>query len=143
MESDSHESMPRRQTWTFCLESHGTTAGVFTYRSEPYLTQIFCCSNFSDDHVMLQPPEAQANASQEFVPMVWGASSISELSSWCPLDGSTALLGFNEPNLRQQSNLSAAEACELWPTVRAAARKYGLKLGSPAANYCVPGEPNL
>ena len=71
--------------------------------------------------------------------MVWGAKAVDELSSWSPSEGSSVLLGFNEPNLRKQSNLSAAEACLLWPTLQAAAKQRGFKLGSPAANHCVPG----
>jgi DNA-binding beta-propeller fold protein YncE len=76
---------------------------------------------------------------QEFVPMVWGAHTMHELPSFVPLPGSAHLLGFNEPNLRSQSNLSAARACELWPTVTAFAAAHGLRMGSPAANHCTPG----
>ena len=65
------------------------------------------------------------------------------LGDWTAHSSTTHLLGFNEPNLRHQSNLTAKQACKLWPTVTAAARKHGLKLGSPAANHCKPGGGGL
>ena len=46
------------------------------------------------------------------------------------------LLGFNEPNIVTQSNLTAAEACDQWPLLEAAAAKKNLSLGSPAVNHC-------
>merc|ERR1719453_379897 len=55
-----------------------------------------------------------------------------------PRATSTALLGFNEPNLRSQANLTAAEACAAWPTLTAFAAASGLRLGSPAVDYCTP-----
>jgi hypothetical protein len=77
-------------------------------------------------------------AKQEYVPMVWGRKKNAELASFTPLATSTAILGYNEPNLRSQSNLTAAAACSLWPTVLTFAKKHKLRVGSPAANHCNP-----
>lgn len=46
------------------------------------------------------------------------------------------LLGFNEPNFFEQADLSAAEAAAEWPQVEAVAKQHGLKIVSPAVNYC-------
>jgi len=70
--------------------------------------------------------------------MAWGAGSIAELGGWVPHPTTKVLLGFNEPNLRHQSNLSAQEACSHWPALLKATRRHGLRLGSPAANHCSP-----
>ena len=88
----------------------------------------------------LEPPAPYANDSyaQEFVPMVWGADATDDLASFEPRATSTALLGFNEPNLRSQANLTAAKACAAWPTLTAFAAASGLRLGSPAVDYCTP-----
>ena len=75
---------------------------------------------------------------QEFVAMVWGSGVVPELESWSPHPSTTALLGFNEPNLYTQANLTAAAACALWQPVLTAAKKHKLHVGSPAANHCKP-----
>jgi hypothetical protein len=64
---------------------------------------------------------------------------MSELVSFVPLTTSKAILGFNEPNLHSQSNMTAAAACELWPAIVAFAKRHKLRVGSPAANHCTPG----
>ena len=90
------------------------------------------------DWGLTTPSSEFNNAAQEFVPMLWGKGSLAKLDGFAPGNGTTSLLGFNEPNLHTQSNLTATAACELWPTVLEAAKKHGLKVGSPAANYCIP-----
>lgn len=77
-----------------------------------------------------------AGLNVEFAPMIWdetryaGASSIPS--------GVKTLLGFNEPNFFAQANLSAAQAAAEWPKVEQIARDRGLKLASPAVNFCGP-----
>jgi len=89
----------------------------------------------------LNPPAGDAGGTfdQEFVAMAWGAKQADAIASWVPHSSTKHLLGFNEPNLRHQSNLTAAQACAKWPLLRAAATKHGMALGSPAANHCKPG----
>jgi hypothetical protein len=67
-----------------------------------------------------------------FVPMIWGSSS---LHSTLPA-GSKYVLGFNEPNFKSQSNLTAAQAAADWPSVEAAAKTVGALIVSPAVNFC-------
>merc|ERR1719270_892239 len=58
--------------------------------------------------------------------MIWSGSRINDVNS-LP-SGSDWLLGFNEPNLASQSNMSPQECASLWPKLEATGRK----LVSPA-----------
>ena len=50
------------------------------------------------------------------------------------------LLGFNEPNLTDQANMTPAQAAAIWSPVVALAKELNLKLVSPAMNYgTLPG----
>lgn len=86
-------------------------------------------------------PLLDANAlptSVRFTPMLWGSRALTDIGT-APLAVSDTLLGFNEPNFYSQANLSPAQAAALWPQVEAAAKASGLKLVSPAVNYCGGG----
>jgi hypothetical protein len=72
----------------------------------------------------------------EFAPMIWDETRYSGASS-IP-SGAKTLLGFNEPNFFAQANLSAAQAAAEWPKLEQIARDRGLKLASPAVNFCGP-----
>jgi hypothetical protein len=68
--------------------------------------------------------------------MVWGGSfDVDKLAATIPA-GARYLLTFNEPNFGTQSNLTPAAAAALWPKIEALATKRGLKIVSPALNYC-------
>jgi Glycosyl hydrolase catalytic core len=72
----------------------------------------------------------------EFVPMVWGGTfDVTTLEQQVPKDAKY-LLTFNEPNFGTQSNLTPAEAAALWPEIEAFASSRGMKIVSPALNYC-------
>lgn len=43
-------------------------------------------------------------------------------------------LGFNEPNFKNQANMTPAQAAEEWPRVQALCKELGLKIVSPAVN---------
>jgi len=88
----------------------------------------------------LTPHPNMTTGVQEFVPMVWGAKKTEDLPTWMPPPRSTALLGFNEPNLHGQANLTPAQACAKWGMVLDAAKKHRLQVGSPAANHCHPNK---
>jgi hypothetical protein len=72
----------------------------------------------------------------EFAPMIWDETRYGNASS-IP-SGAKTLLGFNEPNFFAQANLSAAQAAAEWPKVQQIAQSRGLKLASPAVNFCGP-----
>jgi hypothetical protein len=85
-------------------------------------------------------PESAVSGSyrgvMEFVPMIWDETRYASASS-IP-SGAKTLLGFNEPNFFAQANLSAAQAAAEWPKVQQIARDRGMKLASPAVNFCGP-----
>jgi RNA polymerase sigma factor (sigma-70 family) len=69
---------------------------------------------------------APANAS--YVPMIWGAASVTAATLAQVSGEGHVLLGFNEPDLGSQSNMTVAQALDLWPKLMAT----GMTLGSPA-----------
>ena len=80
-----------------------------------------------------------ATAGIEFVPMAWGSGAIGALAAGIcqAATGPTlALLGFNEPNFPDQSNLTPDAAAELWPSLEEAATDAGVPvLVGPAMNF--------
>ncbi|HEX8107440.1 MAG TPA: glycosyl hydrolase [Kofleriaceae bacterium] len=74
------------------------------------------------------------NVGISFVPMIWGRDFLGKA---IPAD-SKFLLGFNEPNFHEQSNLTAKDAAARWPSVQAQARTTGAAIVSPAVNFCAP-----
>jgi hypothetical protein len=68
----------------------------------------------------------------EFVPMIWGAQFANAVEiARAKSTGSTNLLGFNEPDHRDQSRLTVEQALDLWPILE----QSGLRLGSPATSF--------
>lgn len=74
----------------------------------------------------------------EFVPMTWNGSFDEEkLKSYLTLHPEAKyLLAFNEPNFKDQANLTPSAAAALWPKLEAIAKTYSLKIVAPAVNYC-------
>lgn len=71
-----------------------------------------------------------------YVPMVWGPGAATDDTIAKLKEGKTSgrfdsLLGYNEPELAEQSNTSVADAIKLWPRLM----DTGLRLGSPAVAY--------
>lgn len=65
--------------------------------------------------------------------MVWGSGN--DLNGPIP-QGSSYLLGFNEPNFANQSNLTPQQAAQDWPAVQALAQAQGIPIASPGVNFC-------
>jgi len=64
----------------------------------------------------------------QFVPMIWGAGSVTAATLRQVRHEGHYLLGFNEPDMSGQSNLTVSRALRLWPRLMAT----GMSLGSPA-----------
>jgi Glycosyl hydrolase catalytic core len=62
-----------------------------------------------------------------FVPMIWGASSVTASTLATAKKNGTVLLGFQEPDLADQANMSVNQALDLWPKLEAT----NMRLGSP------------
>jgi hypothetical protein len=72
----------------------------------------------------------------EFVPQIWGASNVTTQNINALKAAQAAgtykyLLGFNEPDVAGQSNMTVAQAISLWPQLMST----NLILGSPAPSY--------
>ncbi len=63
-----------------------------------------------------------------FVPMIWGAGSVTAATLQEVRHEGRYLLGFNEPDNAGQANMTVAQALRLWPRLMAT----GMQLGSPA-----------
>ncbi|HEV7655131.1 MAG TPA: glycoside hydrolase family protein [Mycobacteriales bacterium] len=67
----------------------------------------------------------------EFVPMIWGSADTDAATIARAKASGSTLLGFNEPDLAGQAQLSVDTALSLWPTLQAT----GMRLGAPAVAY--------
>ncbi|WP_367867698.1 glycosyl hydrolase [Pedobacter sp. WC2423] len=81
-------------------------------------------------------PMQNAPQNCEFVPMFWGRSNVSDTNiayaKQLGVQGKAKyILGFNEPDLGDQSNLSVQDALAAWPELES----IGLPLGSPATAW--------
>jgi hypothetical protein len=74
----------------------------------------------------------------DFVPMAWNGSfnETSLRNFYANHPEAKFLLGFNEPNLIAQANMTPSEAAAEWPNLEAIADDYGLELVGPAVNWC-------
>ncbi|WP_333771192.1 glycoside hydrolase family protein [Streptomyces sp. IBSBF 2435] len=66
-----------------------------------------------------------------FVPMIWGGASADASALAQAKKAGPYLLGFNEPDMSAQSNMTVDQALSLWPKLESA----GKVLGSPAVAY--------
>lgn len=75
----------------------------------------------------------------QFVPMIWGHANVTakELDA-AKACGAGVLLGFNEPNVHPQSNMTVEQAIADWPKLMAT----GLRLGSPAPGWGDDTDPH-
>lgn len=67
----------------------------------------------------------------EFVPMIWGAKSVTSATLAEAKGQGSVILGFNEPDMAAQANMSVDQALDLWPQLQAT----GARLGSPSPAY--------
>ncbi|MDP9791675.1 RNA polymerase sigma factor (sigma-70 family) [Catenuloplanes nepalensis] len=77
------------------------------------------------------PDQVKAPSGVEFVPMIWGRDSVNAGTLAQAKANGRTLLGFNEPDLGEQANMTVEQALELWPQLQAT----GLRLGSPSVAY--------
>ena len=77
-------------------------------------------------------------ANVDFVPMTWnGGYNAQQLRQFLAAHPNVKyLLAFNEPNFKDQANMTPSQAAAAWPALQAIADEYNLKLVSPAPNWC-------
>lgn len=72
----------------------------------------------------------------EFIPMCWNGVNAEALKSFYSSHPEVKyILGFNEPNFKQQANLTPTQAAAKWPLIESIASLYNLKIVGPAMNY--------
>ncbi|MBF4160247.1 glycosyl hydrolase [Nocardioides acrostichi] len=109
----------------------GAGAGVGVWQ-ERGVTQALRRSHATWYHAWTaEPPGYIGTTKARFVPMMWGAGSLTDDELAAAAEHGPWLLGFNEPDLASQSNLSVGEALDLWPRLEST----GLRLVSPAVAY--------
>jgi Glycosyl hydrolase catalytic core len=64
----------------------------------------------------------------EFVPMIWDEKHVNPKDLATVKRSGKVLLTFNEPDMKNQANMTVEEALNLWPQLQAT----GIRLGSPA-----------
>lgn len=67
----------------------------------------------------------------EFVPMIWGPGSVTDAELNQAKALGTTLLGFNEPDMAGQANMTVDRALDLWPRLQST----GMRLGAPAVAF--------
>lgn len=78
-----------------------------------------------------QHPGIKTPPGVTFVPMIWGPGSVTPTELARAKAAGPYLLGFNEPDLAEQSNMDVEQALDLWPQLEAT----GAVLGSPAVAW--------
>ncbi|KAJ7069623.1 hypothetical protein C8F01DRAFT_976322 [Mycena amicta] len=91
----------------------------------------------------LNPPAYLASSGIEYIPMQWGAADIENLAVTVKGLGAKTVLGFNEPDFDQQSNINATFAAELWMQYIEPLKADGVRLGAPAISSGASGPPWL
>ncbi|MCB0549596.1 MAG: carbohydrate-binding protein [Phaeodactylibacter sp.] len=77
------------------------------------------------------------NYDVDFTPMAWNSAGISGVENWAGQDANVRyVLGFNEPNFRDQANMTPSQAAAAWPALQAIAQAHELEIVGPAVNYC-------
>jgi RNA polymerase sigma factor (sigma-70 family) len=98
-------------------------AGVDTALSESGASWYY---TWSTTHSGISGP-----AKVGFVPMIWGPGAVTPTALAQARSAGPYLLGFNEPDMAAQSNMTVDRALQLWPQLQAT----GAVLGSPAVAY--------
>lgn len=80
------------------------------------------------------PSPAGIDSSLDYVPMVWG-SSLAGLNNLGSVGEVHYLMGFNEPDMADQANMTVVAALERWPQIQAAADSHSMLLGSPSTSH--------
>lgn len=117
----------------------GVSQNGFTYAEEITALTPGVCWYYNWDEIPseIDMPVVGPGTDMEFCPMAWGSTfDEQELRNYLTEHpGVKYLLGFNEPNFKNQANMTPAQAVEVWPRLEAIAEEFGLGLVGPAVNY--------
>ncbi|MDD4968999.1 MAG: glycosyl hydrolase [Paludibacter sp.] len=72
----------------------------------------------------------------DYIPMSWSGVDTVQLKTFYSTHPNIKyILGFNEPNFKQQANLTPTQAASKWKLIERIASLYDLKIVGPALNY--------
>ncbi|KAI0676910.1 glycosyl hydrolase catalytic core-domain-containing protein [Trametes maxima] len=141
-----------RHTAARITEAPSKTRGVVTTNSSK-AGLAWANSNYNDVDQYLATGKVQwyytwgsvsIRTSIEFVPMLWGPQQAPDwdnnINRTIQQQHVTHLLGFNEPDIAGQSNLTPAEAATLWKAHIEPLKGLGVRLGSPAVSGAPEGK---
>lgn len=95
-------------------------------RISPVVDQLRCGWYYNWTPV---PDARDAELRAEFVPMIWDERQVTERNlRRIQKGGYSTVLGFNEPDIKDQARMTVEEAIALWPRLM----QTGRRLGSPA-----------
>ncbi|QRW19219.1 glycoside hydrolase family 128 protein [Rhizoctonia solani] len=85
-------------------------------------------------------PDTTGKLGIRFLPMLWGTKQKSSFTEQVKSVTGEYILGFNEPNQGDQSNMSAADGAALWKSMILPLKAKGAKLISPATTSAPSGK---
>lgn len=115
---------------TFYVSKKGMGSGMIDKVQESGLSWYY--------HWATDPIEG-ADSKMQFVPMIWGEGEYG--LNWLKDPDNKkykTVLGFNEPDFKDQSNMSVDKVIEAWPSFMDS----GLRVGSPATGVAAPWSDN-
>ena len=116
-------STDARQQWQFNLQTIYPKKGIAGNEAN------WAMFGASWDYNWSRNPTLASPAQVVFLPQQWNGAGINSLPQWCP-DWHTnpkplALLGFNEPDLGGQANMTTTNCISLWPQLAGRGRAAG------------------
>lgn len=97
---------------------------------------ISWCYNWGSQPSSAEISNLLDNAQIEYIPMAWNGVNEAQIRAYKQSHPECEyILAFNEPNLRDQANMTPQQAAEKWPALKNLADELGLKIVSPAMNY--------
>lgn len=115
----------------------GYSFGQFPKEDVAALAPFICwCYNWGTNPSSPEISDLLDAAKIDYFPMAWNGVNAQQIRSYKQTHPQCAyILAFNEPNLRDQANMTPSEAAAKWPELKALADELGLKIVSPAMNY--------
>jgi hypothetical protein len=132
--TDAQLALPGKRGACFTLRQPGDKKGGTWKENLPKVANLKPYWNYSWGSEFI--PEQKKFTASEFVPMTWGGRNAESLEARLKKDVLPAikrrdvkrLLAFNEPDGKEQANMSPELALELWPQLE----KLGIPLCSPS-----------
>ena len=117
---------PSKKGWAGSVWSSAPNGLQYVNEQSDYTNSTWFYNWGTTTRSTTNPAATDSTYNQEFVPEKWGSGEAT--AKLMSLVNTSHLMGYNEPDHSEQSNVSVAKAIEEWPQLL----KTGLRLGSPA-----------